>query len=164
LIGPVGQKLQNLLNSKIKTPSLIDKDEIHLILEYHAKEQFDGIESPTANRFIVSHDIYNSEMMMIEQFFESIREYEPDLVILSGLHMLENQSPITRFDKLLLLKDNFAENHDFKNVIHLELASIGDKALMKAILDAVSRKRLGAICTSGPQFRSPIMQNIINVN
>lgn len=119
---------------------MIEKDEIHLILEYHAKEAYDGLESPTANRFIVSHDIYNSNMMMLEQFFESIKEYEPDLIILSGLHLLENQTPITRLDKLLLLKDNLVENHDYKNVIHLELASIGDKALMKAILDVVSNR------------------------
>lgn len=135
LIGPVGQTLKGLLNERIQVPSLIEKDEIHLILEYHANELYEGLESPTANRFIVSHDIYNSNMMMVEQFFESIKRYEPDLIILSGLHLLENQTPITRLDKLLLLKDYLVENHEYKNVIHLELASIGDKALMKAILD-----------------------------
>ena len=138
MIGPVGPTLKTLLNKNIIIPNEIEKDEIHLILEYGANEIFEGIESPTANRFIVSHDIYNSEMKMMDEFFEVISKYNPDLVILSGLHLLESQSADVRFKKLESLKPHLTKNHETKNVIHLELASIGDKTLMKGILDFVN--------------------------
>jgi ADP-dependent glucokinase len=106
LVGPIGPKLKQLLNKNIKTPSssLIESDEVHLILEYDSNEEFEGIHSPNANRFIVSHDIYNSRMEMLDEFFEIISKYSPDIIIISGLHLLESQSEQFRceFKKLFL--------------------------------------------------------------
>jgi len=135
LVGPVGGKLKSLLNKKIQVPYVIEKDEVHLILEYNVKEIFDEIETPTANRFIVSHDVYNSNLKMLNEYFEVIKKYSPDIVILSGLHLLESQESKARQVKLDALKEKLVENHEIKNVVHLELASIGDKSLMKSILD-----------------------------
>ena len=94
LVGPVGPKLKDLLNSNIRIPQTCrtDKDEVHLILEYAAKEEFESIEAPNANRYIISHDIYNSRMQMLEEFFNLTNEFKPDIMILSGLHLLESQS------------------------------------------------------------------------
>ncbi len=94
LVGPVGPKLKQLLNENIKIPNqcLIDKDEVHLILEYHAKEVFESIQTPNANRFIVSHDFYNSRMEMLDELFAISKNYQPDILIISGLHLLESQS------------------------------------------------------------------------
>ena len=93
LIGPVGPKLKQLLNENIKIPNqcLIDKDEVHLILEYHSKEVFENVQTPTANRFIVSHDFYNSRMEMLDELFAISKNYNPDILIISGLHLLESQ-------------------------------------------------------------------------
>lgn len=135
LIGPVGPKLKSLLNTEIIVPSLIEKDEIHLILEYSANEMYEEVKAPAANRFIVSHDVINSNMQKLNEFFEVINSAEPDLIILSGLHLLESQEAVARLDKLESLRNLLAENHMSRNVVHLELASIGDKTLMKSILD-----------------------------
>lgn len=100
--------------------SLQEMDEFHLILEYKAgkreKERYLGIflhsvkiwktttmcglppgeqwgstQAPQANRFIFSHDVSNGEMSSLETFVASLDEFQPDLVVLSGLHMMEGQ-------------------------------------------------------------------------
>lgn len=93
LIGPVGPRLKQLLNENIIVPekSLIEKDEVHMILEYSAKELYDNIQTPAANRFIVSHDVYNSRMQMLDEFFNITQNVQPDIIVVSGLHLLESQ-------------------------------------------------------------------------
>jgi ADP-dependent glucokinase len=93
LVGPVGPKLKHLLNKNIRVPqnSVIKNDEIHLILEYDANETFENVQTPNANRFIVSHDVYNSKMIMLQEFFNITQIHRPDIIILSGLHLLESQ-------------------------------------------------------------------------
>ena len=93
LIGPVGPKLKELLNPNIQIPSkcIMPNDEVHLILEYNAKESFENIYAPTSNRFIISHDVYNSRMEMLDDFFNITNNFNPDITILSGLHLLESQ-------------------------------------------------------------------------
>lgn len=137
LIGPVGRKLKGLLNEKIKIPNevLIDKDEVHLILEYNLNQQWNGIKPPQSNRFIVSHDVYNSKIEMLDLFFNLSKLYDPDALILAGFHLVESQNEEFRLEKLQNLKRNL-ENYDAKtSLIHFELASIGDKSLMKSIID-----------------------------
>lgn len=100
--------------------SLQETDEFHLILEYKAGkdekqaaalqvslglfsmcnttvvslplgEQWGSTQAPQANRFIFSHDVSNGEMSSLETFVASVEEFDPDLVVLSGLHMMEGQ-------------------------------------------------------------------------
>lgn len=52
-------------------------------------EQWGSSRAPQANRFILSHDVSNGEMSMLETFVASLEEFQPDLVVLSGLHMME---------------------------------------------------------------------------
>lgn len=93
LVGPIGPKLKQLLNKNIQIAQdvLISNDEIHLILEYSLNDEWLNFKTPTSNRFIVSHDINNSKMHMLDAFFKLIHKYEPNLIILSGLHLLESQ-------------------------------------------------------------------------
>lgn len=135
LIGPIGPKLKDLLNKSIHVPYLNTKDEIHLILEYKSKEIFEKNETPTSNRFIVSHDIINSNMKMLDDFFNGINKYRPDLIILSGLHLLESIKHDLRSEKLKSLRNQLSLNSPIENIVHLELASIGDKSFMKTIID-----------------------------
>merc|ERR1712241_556174 len=74
-------------------------------------------------------------MQMMNEFGELIDSARPDLIILSGLHLLESQKATDRLIKLESLKSILAKNRHFNNVVHLELASIGDKTLMENILD-----------------------------
>lgn len=47
--------------------------------------------SPSSSRFITSHDQYSGSTVVIEMFFKAVAQYRPDLVILSGVHLLESQ-------------------------------------------------------------------------
>ena len=107
LFGPVGPRLNEMLladNSsstplaiRIAEKSRIESDEVHLILEYGVSETFEGSRAPRSNRFIVTHDYYNSRMELLDEFFNFVTSYQPDLIILSGLHLLENQDDLFRY-------------------------------------------------------------------
>ncbi|KAL0967903.1 hypothetical protein UPYG_G00259440 [Umbra pygmaea] len=135
LCGPVGPKLHEMLDEQIIVPpeSLQETDEFHLILEYKAGEQWGAARAPQANRFIFSHDVSNGEMSTLETFVASLDEFEPDLVVLSGLHMMEGQG---RQMWERRLKEAVAAISDVRNAVpvHLELASMTDKDYMNSIM------------------------------
>lgn len=74
---------------EIPTSCHISQDEVHLIMEYKVGEQWGGTVAPVANRFITSHDESNAKVVMLEPFFESIKSFQPDLIILSGQYVLQ---------------------------------------------------------------------------
>ncbi|XP_029909849.1 ADP-dependent glucokinase isoform X2 [Myripristis murdjan] len=138
LCGPVGPKLHEMLDEQIVVPpgSLQETDEYHLILEYKAGEQWGSTQAPQANRFIFSHDLSNGEMSSLETFVASLEEFQPDLVVLSGLHMMEGQGKELWEERL---KEAVVAISDIpKDVpIHLELASMTDKEYMNSIMQEV---------------------------
>ncbi|XP_029378127.1 ADP-dependent glucokinase isoform X2 [Echeneis naucrates] len=138
LCGPVGPKLHELLDEQIVVPpdSLQETDEFHLILEYKAGEQWGSTQAPQANRFIFSHDISNGEMSSLETFVASLEEFQPDLVVLSGLHMMEGQGRDVWEERL---KEAVSAISDIgKDIpIHLELASMTDRDYMNSIMQEV---------------------------
>lgn len=64
-------------------------------------EEWGPFKAPHANRFIFSHDLSNGAMNMLEVFVSSLEEFQPDLVVLSGLHMMEGQSKELQRKRLL---------------------------------------------------------------
>nr|XP_057932395.1 ADP-dependent glucokinase isoform X2 [Doryrhamphus excisus] len=135
LCGPVGPRLHEMLDEQIVVPpgSLQETDEYHLILEYKAGEQWGSTRAPQANRFIFSHDVSNGEMSSLETFVASLEEFQPDLVVLSGLHMMEGQGRELWEERL---KEAVAAISDIRKdiPIHLELASMTDKDYMNSIM------------------------------
>ncbi|XP_051547778.1 ADP-dependent glucokinase-like isoform X1 [Myxocyprinus asiaticus] len=135
LCGPVGPKLHELLDEQILVPpeSLQETDEYHLILEYKSGEQWGSSRAPQANRFILSHDMSNGEMSALEIFVASLEDFRPDLVVLSGLHMMEGMGRDLWETRL---KEAVVAISDVRNEvpIHLELASMTDRDYMNRIL------------------------------
>ncbi|XP_072242407.1 ADP-dependent glucokinase isoform X1 [Leuresthes tenuis] len=135
LCGPVGPKLHEMLDEQILVPpeSLQETDEFHLILEYKAGERWGSTLAPQANRFIFSHDVSNGEMSSLETFVASLEEFQPELVVLSGLHMMDGQGRGLWEERL---KEAVAAIADIpKDIpIHLELASMTDKDFMNSIM------------------------------
>ncbi|KAL1248121.1 hypothetical protein QQF64_023497 [Cirrhinus molitorella] len=135
LCGPVGPKLHDMLDEQIVVPpeSLQETDEFHLILEYKSGEQWGSSRAPQANRFILSHDVSNGEMSTLETFIASLDEFQPDLVVLSGLHMMEGMGRDLWEERL---KEAVIAISDVRNEvpIHLELASMTDRDYMNRIL------------------------------
>ncbi|KAF4804571.1 ADP-dependent glucokinase [Turdus rufiventris] len=138
LCGPVGPKLHELLDDNVVVPpeSMQERDEFHLILEYQAGEQWGKVRAPAANRFIFSHDLSNGALNMLEVFVSSLDEFQPDLVVLSGLHMMEGQSKEMRHRRLM---EAVASISDIPTdiPIHLELASMTDQDFMSNIMHQV---------------------------
>uniref|UniRef100_A0A8D0GKG3 ADP dependent glucokinase n=1 Tax=Sphenodon punctatus TaxID=8508 RepID=A0A8D0GKG3_SPHPU len=135
LCGPVGPKLHELLDDNVIVPpeSLQKSDEFHLILEYQAGEEWGQLRAPNANRFIFSHDRSNGAMNMLEVFVASLDEFQPDLVVLSGLHMMEGQSKEMRERRLLEAVTSISDiPTDIP--VHVELASMTDQELMSKIV------------------------------
>ncbi|XP_034005095.1 ADP-dependent glucokinase isoform X2 [Trematomus bernacchii] len=138
LCGPIGPKLHEMLDEQIMVPpgSIQETDEYHLILEYKAGEQWGSTQAPQANRFIFSHDVSNGEMSSLETFVESLEEFDPELVVLSGLHMMEGQGRELWEDRLKEAVLAISEiPRDIP--IHLELASMTDKDYMNSIMQEV---------------------------
>uniref|UniRef100_A0A8C3LZI9 ADP dependent glucokinase n=1 Tax=Chrysolophus pictus TaxID=9089 RepID=A0A8C3LZI9_CHRPC len=135
LCGPVGPKLHELLDDNVVVPpeSMQERDEFHLILEYQAGEEWGQVKAPNANRFIFSHDLSNGALNMLEVFVSSLEEFQPDLVVLSGLHMMEGQSREMRHRRLM---EAVASISDIPTdiPIHLELASMTDQDFMSNIV------------------------------
>ncbi|XP_003462245.2 ADP-dependent glucokinase isoform X2 [Cavia porcellus] len=138
LCGPVGPKLHELLDDNVFVPpeSLQEVDEFHLILEYQAGEEWGQFKAPHANRFIFSHDISNGAMNALEVFMSSLEEFQPDLVVLSGLHMMEGQSSDIQRKRLLEVVTSIADIPTGVPV-HLELASMTNRELMSSIMQQV---------------------------
>ncbi|XP_062998313.1 ADP-dependent glucokinase isoform X2 [Elgaria multicarinata webbii] len=138
LCGPIGPKLHELLDENVIVPpeSMQEQDEFHLILEYQEGEQWGQLRAPVANRFIFSHDMSNGAMNMLEVFVSSLEEFQPDLVVLSGLHMMEGQTKEIRQKRLL---EAVASISDIPTdvPVHLELASMTDPHLMSEIIHQV---------------------------
>ncbi|XP_042329423.1 ADP-dependent glucokinase isoform X2 [Sceloporus undulatus] len=138
LCGPIGPKLHELLDENVIVPpeSMQEIDEFHLILEYQAGEEWGKVRAPNANRFIFSHDLSNGAMNMLEVFVSSLEEFHPDLVVLSGLHMMEGQTKEIRQRRLL---EAVASISDIPSdvPVHLELASMTDPDLMSEIIHQV---------------------------
>uniref|UniRef100_A0A8I5NKN9 ADP dependent glucokinase n=1 Tax=Papio anubis TaxID=9555 RepID=A0A8I5NKN9_PAPAN len=138
LCGPVGPKLHELLDDNVFVPpeSLQEVDEFHLILEYQAGEEWGQLKAPHANRFIFSHDLSNGAMNMLEVFVSSLEEFQPDLVVLSGLHMMEGQSKELQRKRLLEVVTSISDIPTGIPV-HLELASMTNRELMSSIVHQV---------------------------
>ncbi|XP_053573292.1 ADP-dependent glucokinase isoform X2 [Bombina bombina] len=135
LCGPIGPKLHELLDERILVPpaSLQEQDEYHLILEYKAGEQWGSGRAPAANRFIFSHDLSNGAMKSLEVLLSSLEDFQPNLLVLSGLHMMEGLSRESRETRL---REAAASLSSVPSdiLIHLELASMTDGELMRGII------------------------------
>ncbi|XP_072258215.1 ADP-dependent glucokinase isoform X2 [Pyxicephalus adspersus] len=135
LCGPIGPKLHELLDEKIVVPpaSLKELDEYHLILEYKAGEKWGSGQAPAASRFIFSHDLSNGAMTSLEILLSSLEDFQPKLLVLSGLHMMEGLTQEARANRLQEAAKALSDVPS-DILIHLELASMTDGDLMRGII------------------------------
>lgn len=66
------------------------KDDIHMILEYKADEMFGQYKAPRANRYIMHNDQNNPLLSSLEKFGEILPKFQPNLLVISGLQMMDN--------------------------------------------------------------------------
>uniref|UniRef100_A0A1I7YMB6 ADP-dependent glucokinase n=1 Tax=Steinernema glaseri TaxID=37863 RepID=A0A1I7YMB6_9BILA len=138
LVGPIGPRSQALLHPSIvqNNSTRILKDELHVIMEYKQGEILGEYVAPTSSRFVFSHDKFSGSSVVIEMFFKAISQFRPDLVILSGIHLLEFQNTEMRLEKIRLIKRSLLQiNNGIP--IHLQLGNLGDPVFALDLLDRI---------------------------
>lgn len=139
LAGNLQENLRELMPSNIefvhsdKPPSIGD---IHLIMEFKKNSKWGKYLSPRSNRFIVHCDESNSRIDLLEGFEKALNSFKPELVVISGLHLLgkmDRNYQIKRLDDVLRTISNI----DMNIPIHLELASIGSQEYLDLLLSKV---------------------------
>jgi ADP-dependent glucokinase len=51
LVGPVGPRLAALLDERVQVAERVAEDEVHLILEYNAGDEWGDSKAPVATRY-----------------------------------------------------------------------------------------------------------------
>lgn len=127
LAGPIGSTLRDLLHPQIHTPTFTpdSQDEVHLIMEYPKGQWWGEITSTCANRVIMSHDVSNAKMVALEEFQKNLNSFRPDLVILSGAHLMQGESDDFKRKRLVDIA-GLLGNIPAITPVHSELATIGD--------------------------------------
>ncbi len=119
----------HVASSSKKDAVLLKDDDVHLIFEYKRDEIWNGLKSPRANRFIVHSDVNNPTVSSLEDFADALSDFRPDLLVISGLQMMDN-FPFEdgqRDERLQKIREVMME---YKKV-HFEMASFVDESLLK---------------------------------
>ncbi len=114
------------------------RDDVHLLLEYDLGSEWGKYVSPRANRYIVHSDYSNMMLDSLDSFVASLEDFNPTLVIIGGLQMLDNSpyDPDIRTAKLKQLSKVLARLP--KNTkIHFEMASFTEHRLMDELVEYI---------------------------
>ncbi|XP_022127582.2 ADP-dependent glucokinase [Pieris rapae] len=110
------------------------KDDVHMILEYKADEQFGIYKSPRANRYIMHNDENNPLLSSLEKLGEYLGKFKPSLLVISGLQMMDNfpfkkDGRDLRAERLDLVREQIL-SQPLNTLSHFEMASYVDLELL----------------------------------
>ncbi|XP_041351431.1 ADP-dependent glucokinase-like [Gigantopelta aegis] len=129
------KSMASSLDSSIKVAGKeSDKEIVHLLMEYETGATWGKYESPRANRLILHSDYLNPYLESMKEFREELKQFDPSLVVVGGLQMMDN-FPFTegmRQARLQMLESVLA-GVPLKTKIHFELASFTDVSLLDEI-------------------------------
>lgn len=117
---------------------IVDDDDMHLLLEYPAGQRWGKFVPPRANRFIVHNDHQNPELSSLDSFISQVKNYNPNLLVVGGLQMMDNfpmseskqRSRLQRVQELMKQQPNSVR-------IHFEMASFSDLNLLRNLVESV---------------------------
>ncbi|GAB1864295.1 ADP-dependent glucokinase [Camponotus japonicus] len=116
----------------------VRRDDIHLILEYKHGEVWGPYSSARANRYIIHNDMNNPLISSFNAFDKVLGTYDPDLLVISGLQMMDNYpfQEGERKNLLLNVKKQMLERLS-STKIHFEMASFAEDKLLFELCDLV---------------------------
>lgn len=116
----------------------IEEDDIHLLLEYPAGQRWGSHIPPRANRFIVHNDHQNPQLASFDYFVKKLDGYNPDLLVVGGLQMMDNfpMSQTSLLEQLEKVRD-LMKNQPDNIPVHFEMASYSDESLLRSLVDKV---------------------------
>ena len=134
----VVQTLHSSIQLSTSCSSAHTMEDIHLLLEYDVGECWGQYCSPRANRFIVHNDKSNLMLESLDGFGDALQRFSPDLLVVSGLQMLDNfpYDVSIRSKKLIELQKLLASQPPSVR-IHFEMASYTDEVLLRDLLQYV---------------------------
>ncbi|XP_046383849.1 ADP-dependent glucokinase [Ischnura elegans] len=139
LAAKMTQELQKSLPNGMKVVGgEVASDDIHLIMEYKAGEKWGPYVSPRANRFIVHNDDNNPLASSLESFGSVLENFSPNLLVVSGLQMMDNYpfKPGAREERLAKIRDQMLSVSEDTRV-HFEMASFSEFDLMKQLVEYI---------------------------
>ncbi|MEE6474931.1 hypothetical protein FKM82_010543 [Ascaphus truei] len=116
----------------------IEDADIHLIMEYPTGAKWGNHVSRRANRYIVHSDFHNPMIDSLEDFKSQLQSFEPDLLVVGGLQMMDSFpfKPGQREARLQALQELLL-SMDQRTGSHFEMASFVEHSLMKDLLEYV---------------------------
>ena len=136
----MGKKIKELLHPQILVPTFTPNcvEEVHMILEYSSGDTWGSTcQAACANRVIYSHDVSNSQLHSLKAFQRSLDEFEPDLVVFSGAHLLEGQ-PQGYWEGRVQDVAAFLQHTAASGIpLHLELATVGNLNYLSYLTESI---------------------------
>ncbi|XP_058464129.1 ADP-dependent glucokinase [Malaya genurostris] len=132
-------KLKTHLNPDIHlTGSLIDDDDIHLILEYKTGDEWGTLRTPRANRYILHNDHHNPFISSLEELEQALPEFDPHLFVVSGLQMMDNfvYDQGVREDRIEKVC-NQMQTQSSDTLVHFEMASFVELEFLQLLLHKI---------------------------
>lgn len=131
-IGKEMRKHYNPLIQIVGELSDQEQEDVHLVLEYGKEESFSGFTSPRANRYYLNHDIYNAKFSVLEAFEEALEEFQPDLVVIGGLQLMEVETDDEqRLSRLVKLSELLKNLYLQKTPSHYEFAAVSGEYFLR---------------------------------
>ncbi|XP_068447564.1 ADP-dependent glucokinase [Clinocottus analis] len=118
--------------------NIIEEPDIHLILEYPSGASWGHYTSRRANRYIVHSDDHNPYLDSMAEFAEKLNDFNPDLLVVGGLQMMDN-FPFQEGERdalLSRLSDLLSSSSPLIGV-HFEMASFVEESIMEDLLHYV---------------------------
>ncbi|XP_077479843.1 ADP-dependent glucokinase [Stigmatopora argus] len=118
--------------------NVVEEPDIHLILEYPSGATWGQYSSRRANRYIVHSDDHNPYLASMEEFAKKLKDFNPDLLVVGGLQMMDH-FPFQSGERSALLS-RLAEVLSTSSPalgVHFEMASFVEESIMQDLLQYV---------------------------
>ena len=117
--------------------NIVEVDDVHLLLEYPAHFPWGKYESQRANRLVLHSDEHNPYLKSMEKFQEKVKDFSPAVMVVSGLHMLDNFPGFNPGDSGEILKKLSSFLDTLKVPIHFEMAPFHQETFFDELLQYV---------------------------
>ena len=131
-------ELLNMLSENMSAVgNIVDTDDIHLLLEYPAHFPWGKYESQRANRLVVHSDEHNPYLKSLDKFQEKVLEFSPSVLVVAGLHMLDNFPGFNPGESGEILKRLSSFLDTVQVPIHFEMAPFHQESFFDELLQYI---------------------------
>ncbi|GAA6220096.1 ADP-dependent glucokinase-like [Lates japonicus] len=118
--------------------NIVEEPDIHLILEYPSGASWGHYTSRRANRYIIHSDDHNPYLASMEEFAEKLEDFNPDLLVVGGLQMMDS-FPFQSGEREALLSRlaDLLSSSSPQIGVHFEMASFVEESIMEDLLHFV---------------------------